>query len=133
MRSYRRKKALEVTEDPITGRQRILESKEHEDIYSDQKSFDTLDVRHRYIRDCGCTGEIGGRCYECGAISCVSCHGRCQNCKKPICLEHSRFQRAEGKESIRLCHRCYDSVNRKKLLKRVFDFVLSLFTEGENE
>ena len=131
MRPYIRKKALEVTEDPNTGQERILESEEHEDTYSDQKSFDTLDVRHRYIRDCGCDGPVGGRCHECGAISCTSCHGRCHSCQKPVCLEHSNFMQAESKESIRLCHRCYDAVNRKKLLARALNFVLSLFTEEE--
>jgi len=131
MRPLRRKKKYEVTHNPITGEERILELTQEENVLSDQGSVDSESLSRRYIRDCGCDGPVGGRCYECGAISCTSCHGRCHSCQKPICLEHSNFLQVEGKESIRLCRRCYGSITRKQRLVRVGRFFLSLLMEEE--
>lgn len=86
MKPLRRKKTCEVTHDPITGQERILELTQEEDFLSDHGSVDSASLHQRYFRDCGCDGPIGGRCFECGAISCKSCHRRCHNCQKPICL-----------------------------------------------
>ena len=131
MKPYRRKKKCEVTYDPITGQDRILELTQEEHFQSDQGSVDSESLSRKYIRDCGCDGPVGGRCYECGAISCTSCHGRCHSCQKPICLEHSNFLQAKGKESIRLCRCCYGSITRKQRLARVGRFFLSLLMEEE--
>ena len=87
MKPLRRKKTCEVTHDPITGQERILELSQEDDFLSDHGSVDSAGLHQRYFRDCGCDGPIGGRCFECGAISCKSCHGRCHNCQKPICLD----------------------------------------------
>lgn len=91
MKPLRRKKTCEVTHDPITGQERILELTQEEDFLSDHGSVDSAGLHQRYFRDCGCDGPIGGRCFECGAISCKSCHRRCHNCQKPICIAHSNF------------------------------------------
>jgi hypothetical protein len=133
MKPLRRKKTCEVTDNPITGQDRILELMQEEDILSDQGSVDSAGVHRRYIRDCGCDGPVGGRCFECGGISCNSCHGRCQNCQKPICLEHSNFSKIEGKGEIRLCNRCFDSITRKQKLTKVARFFLSVFVQTEAE
>lgn len=131
MRPLRRKKKYEVTQDPTTGKDRILNLTEEEDTLSDQGSVDSAGLHRKYFLDCGCDSGTGGRCYECGAISCTSCHGRCHSCQKPICLEHSNFLQAKGKESIRLCRCCYGSITRKQRLARVGRFFLSLLMEEE--
>lgn len=133
MKSYRRKKIYEVTRDPITGQDRILGLTQYEHFRSDQGSIDTEGLSRKYIRDCGCDKNVGGRCRECGAISCITCHGRCQSCQKPICLEHSNYLHVEGQEKIRLCRRCHDSIVRKQRLAKVGRFFLSLLTEGEGD
>ena len=81
MRPLRRKKMISVTDDPLTGKERILRMDYEADVYSDQGSVDTLGKQKLYFNDCGCDGPPAGRCYECGNLSCASCHGRCQSCQ----------------------------------------------------
>lgn len=134
MKPLRRKKNYEVTQDPKTGLDRILNLIEEEDILSDQGSVDSTRVHYKSFLDCECDSEIGGRCFECGAVSCKTCHGRCNSCQKPICLEHSSFLQVGGEDRIRLCRRCYDSIIRKQKLARVGRIFLSLFIdEDKNE
>lgn len=133
MKSLRRKEKHEVTHNPITGEDRTLELTQEDNFLSDQGSVDSVDLHHRYFRDCGCDGPVGGICRDCGAINCIKCHGRCQSCQKPICLEHSNYLHVEGQEKIRLCRRCHDSIVRKQRLAKVGRFFLSLLTEGEDD
>lgn len=131
MRPLRRKHMYEVTDNPITGQDRILELTQEEDSLSDQGSIDSAGLHRRYIRDCGCDGPVGGRCFECGAISCRSCHGRCHKCQKPICLEHSNLLDFGEHGSARLCKRCYDEITRKQRLVRISRLLLSPFIQFE--
>ena len=131
MKPLRRKEMLEVTENPITGQDRVLELTQEEDILSTHGSVDSAGLHRKYIRDCGCDGPVGGRCYECAAISCQACHGRCQSCQKPICLEHSNFLEINGQGRIRLCSRCSETLIRKQKIAKVGRFFFSMFIQFE--
>ena len=134
MKPIRRKETREVAYDPATGHDQILELSGGEDTLSDQGSVDSIKFRRKFFRACGCDAEIGGRCKECGAISCIACHGRCHRCKKPICLEHSAFLvETESIEGTRLCNRCYGEVTRKQKWTKVGRFLLSTIVREEQE
>ena len=132
MKPLRRKKQYQVTHDPVTGQDRILNFTEEEDILSDQGSVDSAGYQRKYFLDCGCDAEIGGRCFDCGAISCKTHYGHCQGCQKPICMQHSSFIESDG-QRIRLCGRCYNTVTRKQKLAKVSRFFLSIFFQPEEK
>lgn len=129
MRPLRRKRTGQVTHDPTTGKERILEMNEKEDFLSGHGSVDSADLSHKYFRDCGCDGPIGGRCYECQSISCKDCHGRCHRCQKPICLSCSSFLEIEKDNPLRLCKRCHDILSRKRSWLKVAKVIRSIFVE----
>jgi len=133
MRPLRHDNAFEVTHNPISGQDRILESTEKTDLLSDDGSIDSSGVHRKYFRDCGCDGPVGGCCYQCQAISCTACHGRCQNCQMPICLQHSHFWETDKQGIIRLCTHCFDSLTRKYKWSKVGNLLLSLFVEKADE
>jgi len=141
MRPLKRNFEYEVTHDPDTGQERILGYKEQEDVLSDMGSVDSRSVTHKSFLDCGCDKPAASRCNECGGLSCESCQGHCQKCKKPICLEHSYFTQDNEKGEIRFCRSCYDRVVRKRMLKNIFGalikscciFLLLLCGEDEDE
>jgi hypothetical protein len=122
----RRKRQMEVTDDPFSGQERILEEC-HENDYLVNGSVDTVGKRKRYFRDCGCDGPVGGRCFECGAISCQKHHGHCAQCGKPICMQHSMFVAIEGQPPMRLCRRCHDETVRSRRLRNVVRTLFSPF------
>ena len=132
MKPLRRKKTCQVTTDPITGRDRILGWTQEDDVLSDEGSVDSAGVQRKYFLDCGCDAEIGGRCFDCSAISCRDCHGRCQSCQKPICMQHSHFLETEDRGQVRLCGSCFDKITRKQTRAKIGRFFLSLFLVKEN-
>lgn len=133
MKPIRRKENVQVTDNPTTGQDQVLEFMQEEDVLSHQGSIDSSNLHRKFFRDCGCDGPIGGRCFECSAISCVACHGRCQNCQKPICMQHSNFLEKDDGEKERLCGTCYDAIIRRQGWAKVFRFFKSLVFEMEDE
>jgi len=129
MKPYREQKNYEATYDPDTGKDRIWLHKEKQTYRSSSGSINTDGVTRIVFKDCGCDGEIGGRCYECGDVSCKECHGRCEKCKKPICLQHSKFMKTDTGEMIRLCGEHYDELSRKRNRKKILSFLLFPFVE----
>ena len=131
MKPLRRKNTFEVIKDP-TGHQQLSPITEEEDVLSDEGSIDSTSYHHKIFRACGCEGSagIGGRCYECGAMSCPSCHGSCNSCHKPICLQHSKYHGIQ-EQKIRLCGRCYDQARRKQKSQKIKRFLLSLVIKYE--
>ena len=119
MKPLRRKKMLLVTDDLLTGQERILEISDEVDVLSGQGSVDSVAKRKQYFNDCGCGGPVGGRCHACGSVSCPACHGRCHKCKQPLCLQCSCFVNNRGQEQLRFCRRCADEVIRKQRLAKV--------------
>lgn len=125
MRPIRNKEYREVTDNPLTGEERLLEECHEEDVLSDGGSIDTRGTRRRHPCDCGCYRPPGGRCADCGRISCVSCHGHCEVCAKPICLEDSFFPNGRG--AVRLCRRCHVALVRRRRMVTAAHVLLSPF------
>ena len=133
MKPLRRKTIFEVTHDPYTGQERILKMTKEEDVLSDEGSVDSTSKRQKFFLDCGCDSEIGGRCYEYGAINCKTCFGRCQNCQKPLCMQHSNLLEIKDHGAIRLCNKCHNAIVRKQNLKNICKFVISPFVQFEKK
>lgn len=99
---------------------------------SREDSLDTVNLKRHSFYNCGCSDQKmeGGKCGErgCNRISCVDCFGRCKNCSKPICLEHSRFFLYE-RQGIRVCHSCYGGLTRKRVLRGFGRILLKPFVE----
>ncbi len=131
MKPLRRKHTTQVTTDPVTGKDRVLGWSQEEHVLSDKGSVDSSAMERTFFLDCGCEGQAAGRCFECGAISCKTCHGHCQACRKPICMQHSRFLQSE-EGAVRLCGSCFDRISRKQTRAKIGRFVLSLFVERES-
>lgn len=129
-RPIRRKRQVEVTDDPFSGQERILEEC-HENDYLVNGSIDTHSKRKRYFRDCGCDGPVGGRCFECGAISCQNHHGHCNQCGKPICMQHSVSIAIESQQPMRLCQHCHDEMVRRHRLRKIVRTLLLPFVRFE--
>ena len=135
MKPLIRKKIFEVAEDLLTGQNHILDETHEERTLSDEDSVDTVSIHKNIFLSCGCNSRngIGGRCYDCRGISCPSCHGQCDNCKKPICLEHSVFVQEGHQDKVRFCRKCFDALSRKKKLTKAVNLLLSPFIENKNE
>lgn len=127
MRTLRQKQQIDVTDDPVTGQERVLDESVEIDVLGDQGSVDTVSRHKRIFRDCGCDGPPGGQCSECGAISCPRCHGHCGRCGKPICLEHSVVVGAPDEQGPRLCRRCDVAIRRRRRLASFGRSALSPF------
>jgi hypothetical protein len=131
MKPIRRKQSCQVTTDPLTGQDRVLGWTQEEDVLSDQGSIDSTTIQRTCFLDCGCHEEPAGRCFECGAISCATCHGRCASCQKPTCMQHSHFLQSDSGEPVRLCGECYTKTCRKQFRAKLGRFALSLFIRRE--
>ena len=134
MKPLRRKNTTRFTTDSITGKERVLGWTQEDDVLSDRGSVDSTAVQQTFFLDCGCEGGSAGRCFDCGAISCRECHGRCQRCRKPICMEHSHFFETDQAQ-VRLCGSCFDKISRRQTRAKIGGFLLSLFvhTEPKND
>lgn len=131
MRPLRVKKLYEVTHDPVSGQEQILDAMEEIDLLSDHGAVKSLGRHERPFGGCGCNQPIGGRCVECGALSCVQCHGRCYICAAPICLRHSVFVDSPDGRRLRFCGRCHAQVVRRQRLHKVGRFLLAPFVRFE--
>lgn len=127
MKPIRIKEHYVVARDPVTGGERILEANCEQDVLSDQGSIDTYGKRQLSPCDCGCFRPPGGRCYSCGALTCVECFGRCRTCAAPLCLEHSIFVETPGGGTLRFCRRCHDKLLRRRRLASFARVILSPF------
>jgi hypothetical protein len=108
---------------------------------SDQDgSVESIYIEERTTLKCGCYADIGGRCAECGAVSCVRCHQHCggsQNpvslgCGKPLCREHTSYQTIAESVTIPLCRQCKAKLNRKKHRQIATNLILNPFIERED-
>ncbi|MFC1675801.1 hypothetical protein ACFL3G_01910 [Planctomycetota bacterium] len=73
---------------------------------------------------CGCiTSSVGGRCRECGAISCIKCHKHCggtenphpSGCGSPLCRAHAHYLQLPDGRTIPFCRSCHGNIVRKSL------------------
>lgn len=107
---------------------------------SDQDgSVESIYIEEKMNLKCGCFADIGGRCAECGAVSCIHCHQHCGGsrnpvslgCGKPLCREHTRYQTIADGITIPLCRQCKAKMNRKKHRQIAAGLLLSPFIEQE--
>ena len=85
---------------------------------------------------CGCFGAPGGRCSECGVISCEKCHRHCGGsegsnplgCGKPLCREHSHYLEING-VSLPFCKRCYGKITRSERWRKIGKAIINPFVE----
>lgn len=122
-----------VTDDPKTGQDRTLEVCDEVNVLSDQGSVDTGVRRKVFSLDCGCMASPAGRCALCGKLSCANCHGRCDRCAAPICLEHSAFFEQPGGCRIRMCRLCNESAVRRHRAVTFAKVLLSPFVRFDHE
>lgn len=88
---------------------------------------------------CGCFAPAGGRCSECGVISCVHCHQHCGGtenpsslgCGKPLCREHCHYLTLNEGKILPLCKQCFSKVTRKLNRQKTCRLLLSAFIEQE--
>lgn len=132
MRPLRRKQQYEVTDGPVPGQERVLESNDEAHLLSDEGSVDSS-ARHKcYPNDCGCFKPVGGRCVQCGQLSCVDCHGHCNSCGKPLCRECTVSIDLPNAERIRLCGRCHTQIRRQQRTARIMRVLLSPLVKFED-
>ncbi len=135
-KSVRRDANLRMTVD--SNGNPVIEMDDGESItLSQEGSIDRISLSPDRFYHCGCSAElpIGGQCGEpgCRRISCQNCFGRCGECQKPLCLEHSRYFTAKGSERIRLCFDCYDALKRKQVIRAVAKSILAPFTPNRRK
>ena len=100
-------------------------------------SLESTYFEEKYNQHCGCFGPPGGRCSECGAISCLRCHQHCggsgnpssRGCGKPLCREHSYYISTDDGRNLPFCKRCRGKISRKEYRHKVGNLLLSPFIE----
>lgn len=104
-------------------------------------SLESIYVEEQNNQACGCFGTPGGRCSECGAISCVRCHRHCGGtdipnplgCGKPLCREHSHYLVPQNGQSIPFCRHCYGKITRRERWELVGRLLFEPFVEKEEK
>lgn len=109
---------------------------------SDQDgAVESIYYEETYNQHCGCFAPPGGRCSECGVISCVRCHQHCGGtenpasfgCGKPLCREHSHYKAVSEGKTLPFCKRCYSKTTRKQTRKIIASLLFSPFIEMETD
>jgi len=107
---------------------------------SDQDgSVESVYIEERINQKCGCFADVGGRCAECGAVSCVHCHQHCGGsdnpvslgCGKPLCREHAHYRTIGDETAIPFCKQCASKMTRKKRRQIATHLLLSPFIDRE--
>ena len=107
---------------------------------SDQDgSVESVYFEERINQKCGCFADVGGRCAECGAISCIRCHQHCGGsdnclplgCGKPLCREHTHYRAIGDGTAIPFCQQCASKMTRKKRQQIATRLLLSPFIDRE--
>lgn len=104
-------------------------------------SLESLYMEEACNQACGCFAPPGGRCRECGAISCIRCHRHCGGsdgssplgCGKPICREHSYFLTLPDGSTSPFCRSCYGKLVRKGRWRLAVRVLLEPFVEQEDQ
>jgi len=131
------RRALDVfsRHDPRAGKTTDLPTESRETLLSSDGSIDTVTVRHPQFLDCGHSIEvpIGGRCLECGSLSCATCHDQCSGCRRPLCLSCTRIDQVQGQEAIKWCSHCVGPERRKRRWRKIKMTAIRPFIESTAE
>ncbi|MHC4539635.1 MAG: hypothetical protein ACYS74_07620 [Planctomycetota bacterium] len=100
-------------------------------------SLESVYVEEQNSQACGCFGPPGGRCSECGAISCIRCHQHCGGsdtpnplgCGRPLCREHSYYLVLQDGPTVPFCRQCYGKITRKGRWQLAGRLLLEPFVE----
>ena len=107
---------------------------------SDQDgSLESVYYEETLNQHCGCFAPPGGRCSECGVISCIRCHQHCGGtensssigCGKPLCREHSHYITVANGRTMPFCKQCFSKITRKHNRQKVCRLLLAPFIEQE--
>lgn len=107
---------------------------------SDQDgALESVYFEESFNQHCGCFAPPGGRCGECGVISCIRCHQHCGGtenpnpigCGKPLCREHSYYLTVADGKTIPFCKRCYGRTTRRQRRQRIAGLLLAPIVELE--
>ena len=102
-------------------------------------AIESFFIEETFSLQCGCFARPGGRCQECGKISCINCHQHCGGqdnltsfgCGKPICREHSNYITLGQGINLPFCSQCRDKIKRKIRSKMIAGLFLAPFIERE--
>lgn len=138
----RRIKKIIISRNPVSGSVDNMGSSDEVHNLSDQNgAVESLYCQEVLNHHCGCFASPGGRCSECGVVSCLRCHQHCGGtdtpsplgCGKPLCREHSNFITFGQGQVLAFCKSCYGKITRKARRQKVGRLLLSPFVEQENE
>ncbi len=138
----RRIKKIIIGRNPINGSLDNMGSTDEVHNLSDTDgSLESLYSEETVNHHCGCFAPPGGRCSECGVVSCIRCHRHCGGtddpnpigCGKPLCREHSHYLTLADGQSLPYCKSCYGKITRKQRRQKVCRLLLDPFVEQENE
>ncbi|MCK5000311.1 MAG: hypothetical protein KAS23_12280 [Anaerohalosphaera sp.] len=138
----RRIKKIITGRNPINGTVDNMGSTDEVHNLSDfDGSLESMYCEEKINHHCGCFGSPGGRCSECGVISCVRCHQHCGGtdnpspigCGKPICREHSHYLMLADGQSLPFCKGCFSKITRKERRQIAARLLLSPFVEQEDK
>ena len=136
----RRIKKIIIGHNPISGAVNNMGSTDEvHNLSETDGSLESLYSEETVNHHCGCFGPPGGRCSECGVVSCVRCHQHCGGtdnpipigCGKPLCRDHSHHLMLGDGHSLPFCKGCYGRITRKERRKKVGRLLLDAFVEVE--
>ncbi|MFC1675945.1 hypothetical protein ACFL3G_02645 [Planctomycetota bacterium] len=124
MSILRKIRKLIISQNPQTGKiDNLGENNEYHKFSDEDEGLESLYVEQRNSLHCGCIGlPPGGRCAECGQISCAECYTHCggsknpvpQGCQKPLCRECSYYLQLPDGRTIPFCKSCHGKIVRKQ-------------------
>ena len=138
----RKNKRIIIYRNPNNGTADNLGSTDEIHNLSDvDGSVESLYCEETVNHHCGCFGTPGGRCSECGVVSCIRCHQHCGGTNNPnpigcgssLCREHSHYLTLADGQSLPFCKDCYGKITRKERRQKVGRVLLSAFVEQEDE
>ena len=136
----RKIKKIIISKDPRSGSINELgASEEYHRLSDEDGSIETLLIEQQVSHHCGCIGIAGGRCTECGKISCIKCHTHCGGstnpvplgCQKALCRECSHYFSLSDGRTIPFCKHCYGKIVRKAKWLATAQALLQPFIEIE--
>jgi hypothetical protein len=129
---YRRRAAFRVSYD-ADGKV-VLHSRDGQaDIISPDDSLDKIELDiDDFLDGCGCnakTNRAGAHCGEpgCARVVCEKHLRHCENCSKPLCLQHLYYFQAFSDQRIPLCPNHYREAVRRRWWQRIAKTALRPF------